>query len=229
MTWASMLSSVAQLCPTLFDPMDSSMPGFFVHCQLPELTQAHVHQVGDAIQPSPILCSLLPLLQSFPASGSFPMSLFSSGGQSIGVSVSVSVLKLQYFGHLIWRTDSLKKTLILDPDPILSGSQHEGFLCGHWMRWIFYPWRSGSPLMQWECFQPSKLDGMWVLGWSYPACVGGPLALHGGDRLVVGLAARLLLMCLSCLCGSQGHKVRDNCLPSVRGVRHMPVLFKRTF
>ena len=60
--------------------------------------------------------------------------------------------------------------------------------------------------MQLECFQPSKLDGTWVLGRSYPACVGGPLALHGGDRLSVGLAARLLLMGLSCLCGSQGHK-----------------------
>ena len=71
--------------------------------------------------------------------------------------------------------------------------------------------------MQLECFQPSKLDGTWVLGRSYPACVGGPLALHGGDRLSVGLAARILLMCLSCLRGSQGHKA--NCLASVRGVR----------
>ena len=34
-----------------------------------------------------------PLLQSFPASGSFPMSLiFTSGGQSIGVPASASVL-----------------------------------------------------------------------------------------------------------------------------------------
>ena len=28
------------------------MPGLPVHLQLPEFTQAHVHQVGDAIQPS---------------------------------------------------------------------------------------------------------------------------------------------------------------------------------
>ena len=39
-------SSVAQLCPTLCDPMDCSMPGFPVHQQLPELTQTHVHRVG---------------------------------------------------------------------------------------------------------------------------------------------------------------------------------------
>ena len=32
--------------------MNCSMPGLPVHHQLPEFTQAHVHQVGDAIQPS---------------------------------------------------------------------------------------------------------------------------------------------------------------------------------
>ena len=33
--------SVAQLCPTLCDPMDCSMPGLPVHHQLPEFTQTH--------------------------------------------------------------------------------------------------------------------------------------------------------------------------------------------
>ena len=45
-------SSVAQACPTLFDHMNHSTPGFPVHHQLPEFTQTHVHRVGDAIQPS---------------------------------------------------------------------------------------------------------------------------------------------------------------------------------
>ena len=45
-------SSVTQLYLTLCDPMDCSIPGFPVHHQLPELTQIHVHRVGDAIQPS---------------------------------------------------------------------------------------------------------------------------------------------------------------------------------
>ena len=45
-------SSVAQLCPTLCDPMNCSMPGLPVHHQLPEFTQTHVHRVGDTIQPS---------------------------------------------------------------------------------------------------------------------------------------------------------------------------------
>ena len=41
-------SSVAQLCPTLCDPNDCSMPGFPVHHQLLKLTQAHVHHISDA-------------------------------------------------------------------------------------------------------------------------------------------------------------------------------------
>ena len=45
------INSVAQSCPTLCNPMDCNMPGFPVHHQLPELTQTHVHWVGDAIQP----------------------------------------------------------------------------------------------------------------------------------------------------------------------------------
>ena len=53
-------SSVSQLCPTLCDPMNSSMPGLPVHHQLLEFTQTHVHQVGDDIQPSHPLSSPSP-------------------------------------------------------------------------------------------------------------------------------------------------------------------------
>ena len=53
-------SSVAQLCPTLCDPVDCSMPGFPVHHQLLELAQTHVHWVGDAIQTSHPLSSPSP-------------------------------------------------------------------------------------------------------------------------------------------------------------------------
>ena len=84
-------SSVAQSCSTLCDPMDCSTPGLPVHHQLPEPTHTHVHRVGDVISSSVIPLSFC--LQSFPASGSFLMSwFFTSGGQSIGVSASVSVL-----------------------------------------------------------------------------------------------------------------------------------------
>ena len=45
-------SSVAQSCPTLCDPMNRSTPGLPVHHHHPDFPQTHVHQVGDAIQPS---------------------------------------------------------------------------------------------------------------------------------------------------------------------------------
>ena len=53
-------SSVAQSCPTLCNPMNRSTPGLPVHHHLPEFTQTHVHQVGDAIQPSHPLSSPFP-------------------------------------------------------------------------------------------------------------------------------------------------------------------------
>ena len=47
--------SVAQSCPTLFDLMNGSMPGFPVLHYLSKLAQTHVHWVSDAIQPSHFL------------------------------------------------------------------------------------------------------------------------------------------------------------------------------
>ena len=60
--WIGMnqFSSVAQLCPTLCDPMNCSTPGLPVQHQLPEPTQTHVHWVVDAIQPSHPLLSPSP-------------------------------------------------------------------------------------------------------------------------------------------------------------------------
>ena len=60
--------SCAELCLTLCDPVDCSMPGFPVHHQLPEFAQTHVHRVSDAIQQSHPLSSL-----SLPA---FSLSLY---------------------------------------------------------------------------------------------------------------------------------------------------------
>ena len=52
--------SVSQLCLTLCNPTNCSMPGLPVHHQLLEFTQTHVHRVGDAIQPSHPLSSRSP-------------------------------------------------------------------------------------------------------------------------------------------------------------------------
>ena len=93
---AVQFSSVAQSCLTLWDLMNHSTPGLPVNHQLPEFTKTHVHQVGDAIQPScPLLSPSPPAPNPSPSSGSFPMSqLFPWGGQSIGVSASASVLPM---------------------------------------------------------------------------------------------------------------------------------------
>ena len=98
-------SSVAQSSPTLWDPMDCSTPGLPVHYQLPEFTQIHVHWVGDAIQPSHSLSSPSPAFNLCQHQGLFQSQLFASGGQSIGVSASTSVLPginpgKNHFGHL---------------------------------------------------------------------------------------------------------------------------------
>ena len=88
-------NSVAQLCRTLCDAMDCSMPRLPVHHQLPEIAPTHVHQVGDAVQTFHPVIPFSSCLQSFPTSGSFPMSqYFASGCQSIGASASASVLPL---------------------------------------------------------------------------------------------------------------------------------------
>ena len=51
--------------------MNHSMPGLPVHHQLPESTQTHVHQVGDAIQPSHPLLSPSPSAQILPSNRVF--------------------------------------------------------------------------------------------------------------------------------------------------------------
>ena len=88
-------SSVAQSSLTLCDPVNRSTPGLPVHHQLPQFTQTHIRQVGDAIQPSHSLLSPSPPAPNpsllWKASESFPMSqLFAWGGQSTGVSASAS-------------------------------------------------------------------------------------------------------------------------------------------
>ena len=63
-------SSVTQSYPTLWDPMDCSTTGLWVHHQLLEFTQTHLHWVGDAFHHlcHLILCRPLLLLPSiFPS------------------------------------------------------------------------------------------------------------------------------------------------------------------
>ena len=95
-------SSVAQLCLTLCDPMDCSMPGFPVHHQLPELAQTHVHRVSDTIQPSHPLPSPSPTFNFSQHQGLFQW--VSSSHQV--AKVLEFQLQHQYF-QWIFRTDFL--------------------------------------------------------------------------------------------------------------------------
>ena len=83
-----LLCSVSKLCLTLYNPMDCSTPGLPGPHFLLEFAQVHVHGVADAIQPSHPVALFSFCLQSFPASGSFPMSqLFASHGQIITIYI----------------------------------------------------------------------------------------------------------------------------------------------
>ena len=92
------LSSVAQSCPTLWDPMNHSTPGLPVHQN--SWSSAKPMSI-KLVMPSNnlILCRPLLLPSIFPSTGIFQMNqLFSSGGQSIGISASASVLPMNMQG-----------------------------------------------------------------------------------------------------------------------------------
>ena len=67
------VSSTAQSCLTVDDPMDCSTPGFPVHQQLPEPAQTYFHRGSDAFQPSHPLSTFSSCLHSFSASGTFQL------------------------------------------------------------------------------------------------------------------------------------------------------------
>ena len=66
------VKGVAQSCPTLFDPMNYSTPGFPALHYLPEFALTHAHWVVDAIQPShPLSPTPPPALNLFQNQGLF--------------------------------------------------------------------------------------------------------------------------------------------------------------
>ena len=80
--------------------MDCSMLGLPVHHQLPELAQTHVHQVGDAIQPShPLSSPFPPALNLSQHQGLFQwVSSLHQVAQSIGASASASIFPMNIQG-----------------------------------------------------------------------------------------------------------------------------------
>ena len=103
----SLISSVAQSCLTLCNPMDCSTPSLPDHHQLPGLTQTHVHRVSDAIQPAHPLSS--------PSPPAFNLSQHKGLFQWISSSHQVAeVLKFQLQHQSfqwIFRTDFFEESL----------------------------------------------------------------------------------------------------------------------
>ena len=100
--------SVAQLCLTLCNPMDCSMPGLPVPHHLLKFAQVHVHCIGDAIQLSH------PLMPSFPSAlslsqhaGLFQWVSYSHQMTKTRASASASVLLLSIQGWFLLRLTSL--------------------------------------------------------------------------------------------------------------------------
>ena len=125
------IRSVTQLCLTLCDPMDCSTTGFPFHHQLPELSQTHVHQVNDALQPSHPVVLFSSCLHSFPASESFPivMQLSIKNSKEInGVQVN-------------WLHENLSSSCHLDCILEISIEIHQD---GEELRWLRK--RMGRPL-----------------------------------------------------------------------------------
>ena len=114
------------LCPTLFNPMDCSTPGFPVLHYLQEFGQTHVHRVGDDIQPSPLSSPSPPALNLSQHQGLFTMSqLFTSASHwSFSFSISPSHL---YSELISFRNDWFD--LLAVQRTLKSLLQHLWYLC----------------------------------------------------------------------------------------------------
>ena len=114
-------TSVAQLFPTLWDPMDCSTPGFPVHHQLPELAQTHVHWVGDAIQLShPLLSPSPPVFNLSQHQGLFQ---WISSSHQVAQLLEFQLPSSEYSGFISFRVDWF--------DPLAAEGTLKNFLQHH--------------------------------------------------------------------------------------------------
>ena len=128
------VSSIAQSCPTLCNPMNHSTQGLPVHHQLPEFTQTHVHRVSDAIQPSH------PLLSPFP-----PVPL----PPSVRVFYNESTLCIRWPKYLSF-------SLSISPS-----SEHPGLISSEWTGWISLQSMGLSRVFSNTTVQKHLLSGLW--------------------------------------------------------------------
>ena len=138
----------------------------------PRVAQIRVHWVGDAIQPSHPVSPFSSCPQSFPASGSFPMSwLSAAGGQSIGASASASVLPVNIQG---WFPLGLTG-LILQSKGLLRVLQHHNSKASIFWHSAFFTVQLSHPIdymttgkiialsyIGKKCFADKKVWKVWV-------------------------------------------------------------------
>ena len=142
--------SVAKSCLSLCDRTDCSTPGFPVLHYLSEFSQAHVHWVGDGIQPSHPLwpSSALNLSQH---QGLFQwVSSSHQVGQIIGASASASVLPMNAQGWfplgLVWSPCSPRASQesSLAPQFESISSSVLNLLCSRTVTFLHDYWRNRS-------------------------------------------------------------------------------------
>ena len=152
--------------------MDYSTPGLPVHYQLPESTQTHVHQVGDATQ------------SSHPLSSPSPPALNLSQHQGLFQWVSSShqvakVLEFQLQHHcsnehpgLIFRTDcldllavqgTLKSLLHHHSSKVISQNGHHQKVYKQQM--LERVWREGNALACW--WEYRLIQSLWKTAWIF--------------------------------------------------------------
>ena len=182
--------SVSRLCPTLFDLMDYSTPGFPLLHHLPEFAQTHVW-VDDVIQPShPLSLPSPPALNLSQHQGLFPwvgslhqvakvLELLQLQHQSFQwVFSSTTVWKHQFFSAQpsLWSSSHIRTWLLEKPQLWLEGPLYTD-LCHCTITVIFWPFSCFKVLPSFSLLEICCGDHFWV--WIFDAFL-----LFAQDRLL---------------------------------------------
>ena len=141
------ISSVQLFSPVwLCNPMDCSIPDFPVHHQLPELTQTHVHWVGDAIQLSHPLStplfppSIFPSIRVFSNESTLRIRWPKYWSFSFSISPSNELLAVQGTLKSLLQHHSSKASILLCSAFFIVQLSHPYMTTGKtiaWTRWTF--------------------------------------------------------------------------------------------